>query len=822
MPQISQTQLCSVLNGKLYGTASGLVTSVSIDSRTVTDPSGTCFFALVGDRNDGHKYIPDLIRRGIKTLVVSSLSEEQKKLQDICFIEVENTLKALQNLARWNRGQHHCPVVGITGSNGKTIVKEWLYELLHQQLSIVRNPKSYNSQIGVPLSVWLMEKNYELAIFEAGISKPGEMQKLAEIIHPTVGIFTNIGEAHQENFSSLEEKTDQKLDLFEPADTIIYCRDHRLPASRIEKRFQQKKRIGWSFTDPSAPAFIKTEKTPDGTAFELLFRDKKYACTLSLSDPASIENTAHCLVFAASQGLLSDELLASVANLKPVAMRLEMKEGINQCKLINDYYNSDINSLSIALNFQSQQNVLSVKKKSLILSDIQQSGQPLQSLYQEVDRLLVANRIDRLIGIGTDISAHKNCFSTETEFYESTDTFLRNFLPSSFKEEIILLKGARQFHFERISSALQKKYHQTVLEIDLNRLVDNLNYYKSLLRPETKIVVMVKAFSYGSGTSEIARVLQFQQVDYLAVAVADEGIELRRAGIGLPIMVMNPEEHSFESMIEFRLEPNIYSLDLCRRFEAAVTRSAGSNYPVHIKLETGMNRLGFSSDADIRELAQIISMSKQLRVASVFSHLAGSDEEQHDAFTLSQTELFQKRASLITEKLDYKVLRHLLNSAGIERFAPFQFEMVRLGIGLYGVSAIQNKNIQTIGCLKTTVSQVKQIPAGETVGYGRRGKTERNSEIAVLPIGYADGYDRRLSNGVGRVFVRGQFAPIIGTICMDMCMVDVTGMNVQEGDEVEIIGDHVKLTDVARWIGTIPYEVLTSISQRVKRVYLQE
>ena len=822
MPKNSQTQLCSVLNGKLNNASDDLISQISIDSRTITDPSGTCFFALVGDRNDGHKYIPDLIRKGVKTFVVSSLSEEQKKLQDICFIVVDDTLKALQKLARWNREQYCYPVVGITGSNGKTIVKEWLYELLHRQLAIVRNPKSYNSQVGVPLSVWLMEKNYDLAIFEAGISKPGEMQNLAEIIRPTVGIFTNIGEAHQENFSNLEEKINQKLDLFKLADTIIYCRDQRLAVGRIEKRFHQKKLIGWSFSDSSASVYIKTEKTIDGTAFELSFQDKKYDCSLPLGDPASIENVAHCLVFAASQGLLSDEVLESVTNLKPVAMRLEMKEGINQCKLINDYYNSDINSLAIALNFQSQQNVLSVKKKSLVLSDIQQSGQQLQSLYQEVDHLLVANKIDRLIGIGADILAHKNCFSTETEFYESTDAFLQNFSASSFKEEIILLKGARQFHFERISSALQKKYHQTVLEINLNRLIDNLNYYKSLLRAETKIMVMVKAFSYGSGTSEIARVLQFQQVDYLAVAVADEGIELRRAGIGVPIVVMNPEEHSFESMVEFRLEPNIYSLDLYRRFAAAVARSAVSNYSVHIKLETGMNRLGFSSETDIRELAQMLSVSKQLRVASIFSHLAGSDEEKHDAFTHSQIEQFQQRASLITEQLDYKVLRHLLNSAGIERFANSQFEMVRLGIGLYGVSAVQNKNIQGISCLKTTVSQVKKVPAGETVGYGRRGKAEHDSEIAVLPIGYADGYDRRLSNGVGRVFVRGQFAPVIGTICMDMCMVDVTGMDVQEGDEVEIIGDHVKLTDVARWMGTIPYEVLTSISQRVKRVYLQE
>ncbi len=822
MPRISQQQLSAVLEGKLIGAGNSMVSSVSIDSRTITDPSETCFFALIGERNDGHKYISALIRKGVKTFVVSSIGKDQEKYQNICFIEVPDTLRALQKVARWNREQYYYPVIGITGSNGKTIVKEWLYELLHRQMNIVRNPKSYNSQVGVPLSVWLMKENYGLAIFEAGISKPGEMQRLAEIISPTVGVFTNIGEAHQENFSSMEEKIAQKLDLFETAETIIYSCDQALPASMIEKRFHHKKLVGWSFSEQSATIFIQTEKKPEGTVFQFSFQNKKYQCRIHLNDAASIENVAHCLVFAASQGWLSDETLQLVSALKPVAMRLEMKEGINQCRLINDYYNSDINSLSIALNFQLQQNVLSVKKKSLILSDIQQSGKQLENLYKEVNRLLVASKTDRMIGIGPEISAHKNCFTINSSFYESTDAFLQNFEPLSFKEEIVLLKGARPFHFERISSVLQKKYHQTILEINLNRLVDNLNIFKSQLRPDTRIMVMVKAFSYGSGSSEIARVLQFQQVDYLAVAVADEGIELRKAGIELPIVVMNPEEHSFESMIEFRLEPNIYSPGLYRRFAAAVERNATTYYPVHIKLETGMNRLGFSSEEEICELVQALSVNNQLLVASVFSHLAASDENVHDDFTMSQIERFKKLSSIITESLRYKILRHLLNSAGIERFPSCQFEMVRLGIGLYGVSAIQNKGIQTIGCLKTTVSQVRKVRAGETVGYGRKGKINRDSEIAILPVGYADGYHRRLGNGVGRVFVRGHFAPLIGNVCMDMCMIDVTGLNVQEGDEVELIGDRVKLTDVARWMETIPYEVLTGISQRVKRVYIQE
>jgi len=822
MPQISQTQLSVVINGKLIGNGNNLFSHISIDSRTIAEPAETCFFALAGERNNGHKYIPGLIRKGVKTFVVSAIPEEVKNYPGVCFVEVADTLKALQELAKWNREQYSYPVVGITGSNGKTIVKEWLYELLGRELTIVRNPKSYNSQVGVPLSVWLMDKTSGMAIFEAGISMPGEMQKLARIIRPDIGIFTNIGNAHQENFSSLEEKTAEKLKLFQSAETIVYCRDHRLSAGMIEKIFPEKKLVGWSFTDPSAALFFKTEKTDGGTKFSFSFQNKKQECLFPLTDQASVENVAHCLAFAACGELLSADVREAVKNLKPVAMRLEMKEGINQCKLINDYYNSDINSLAIALNFQSQQDVLSVKKKSLILSDIQQSGQQPEKLYAEVERLLVAHKIDRLIGIGPEISACKKCFSRETEFYENTDSFLRNYSPSAFKEEFILLKGARQFHFERISSALQKKYHQTVLEIDLNRLVGNLNFYRSKLRPETKIVIMVKAFSYGSGGSEIARVLQYQQVDYLAVAVADEGIELRRAGIEVPILVMNPEEHSFESMIEFRLEPNIYSLSLCHRFAEAVARNAASKYPVHIKIETGMNRLGFSTDEEIAGLAQFLSGNRYLKVASVFSHLAGADEKIHDSFTHQQAEIFQRRASIITEKMKYPILRHLLNSAGIERFPEFQFEMVRLGIGLYGISACEDKRVQVIGCLKTTVSQVKKVPAGNTIGYGRRGKVTCDSEIAILPIGYADGYDRRLGNGVGKVFIRGSFAPVIGNICMDMCMVNVTGLGVCEGDEVEIIGDHVRLADVARWMGTIPYEVLTGISQRVKRVYVQE
>ncbi len=822
MHQLSSQQLCSIVDGQISGNSEHFFSIISIDSRSVTEPDNSCFFAIVGERNDGHKYIADLLRRGVKTFVVQQIPAIQNLNTEACFIEVSDTLIALQKLARWNREQFDYPVIGITGSNGKTIVKEWLYELLHRERNIVRNPKSYNSQVGVPLSAWLLDKQYNMAILEAGISQPGEMQQLADIIQPTVGIFTNIGEAHQENFSDLKQKTEEKIKLFQTAETIIYCRDHELPSTLIEQTFAEKNLFGWSFTNPLSELYIQSRPHTGGTLFVLYSSGKEYRCQLPFNDQASLENMAHCLAFALSQHLLTPQILDAASGLQPVAMRLEMKEGINRCKLINDYYNSDINSLAIALNFQKQQDFQGLKRKTVILSDIQQSGQQPDLLYREVNQLLTANQIDRLIAIGPDMAAHRRCFSLPVSFFQRTDDFLQQLNPASFSEEIILLKGAREFQFERISSALQKKYHQTVLEINLNRLVDNLNVFKSQLRPETKIVVMVKAFSYGSGSAEIARILQFQQVDYLAVAVADEGIDLRRAGIDLPIIVMNPEEHSFESMIEFRLEPNIYSTDLYRRFVHAVARSAASQYPIHIKIETGMNRLGFANDQELKKLADELASNQLVKVASVFSHLAGADEALFDEFTDQQAESFIRRAAILADKLPYRFLRHLLNSAGIERFPQYQFEMVRLGIGLYGISTQGDKRISPISSLKTTVSQVKTVPAGQTVGYSRKGKVSEEMEIAVLPIGYADGYDRRMSNGNGKVFVGGQLVPVVGNICMDMCMVDVTGLDVKPGDQAEIIGDRVPLSEVARWMGTIPYEVLTNISPRVKRVYIQE
>jgi len=830
MPTISVSQVASIIKGKFSAsefTPDTMISSVVIDSRTVFNPGSSLFFALKTERNDGHKYIADLIHTGVCAFVVSEIYDEWLQSSWCSFILVENTLDSLQQFAEWNRLQYDIPVVGITGSNGKTIVKEWLFELM-QQHSVLRSPKSYNSQVGVPLSVWNLDTGYDLAIFEAGISKPGEMEHLQKIIRPTIGILTNIGEAHQENFTSKEQKLREKLQLFKTCDTIIYCKDQPLVESMVRSEINPSAKLfAWSFKDSSADLYIKLKEVENG--MEVIYSEPDFKSDaechnlfLPFQDEASIENAAHCLAFIISQHYANASVLESFGHLQPIAMRLEMKEGINNCLLINDYYNSDINSLQIALAFLNNHAKIPYSRKTVILSDIQQSGISDKQLYQDVARLLELNKVNHLIGIGPGIRKKAELFKLPAEFYETTDQFLEAFQPANFNQECILLKGARNFHFERLSSVLQKKYHQTMLEIDLNALVNNLNVFRSMLRPETRIMVMVKAFSYGSGMAEIARILQFHKVDYLAVAVADEGVELRQAGIDLPIVVMNPEEHSFENMIEFRLEPNIYSEDIMDAFRKVLQQNAVVRYPVHIKLDTGMHRLGFDSEESIRRLVAKLTSQEQMLVRSVFSHLAGADEQMHDEFTRNQITKFQQLSAMITDKLPYKIFRHILNSAGIERFHEFQMEMVRLGIGLYGVSASGNRQIQSISRLKTSISQIRTIPAGQTVGYSRKGVVTRDSQIAILPIGYADGYDRRLSNGVGKVFVKGKVVPIIGNICMDMCMIDVTGLQVAVGDEVELMGEHILVSGLAQTIGTIPYEILTGISQRVKRVYLQE
>ena len=818
-------EIAGILGGKVHykGLSPGYpVTQVAVDSRTLYNAGNVIFFALRGVRNDGHQYISALAERGVRVFVVTEGLPFTPPDYG-AWIATADSLEALQTLAAIHRLQFTFPVVGITGSNGKTVVKEWLHDLLSHRFSIVRSPKSYNSQTGVPLSVLHMQQLNTLAIFEAGISLPGEMEKLERIISPEVGILTNIGDAHQENFESLEQKTLEKLTLFRNAHQLVFCADQEATAL-LARGFCQCHGIEpvvWSSAGRPADLHFTVNPGEGNTFMEASWRGNTTSLTIPFSDASSLENCCHCFATIVALGEDASEYTAGFSHLEFLTMRLELKRGINSCLLLNDFYNSDINSLEIALSVLNRQAEKNHLEKVVILSDIRQSGFPERELYGQVNRFLTDAGVETIIGIGSGLKRSEALFSMRKQFYGSTAEFIAAFRPAAWSRAAILIKGARDFRFEEISALLQQKAHQSIMEIDLDALRENLNLYRSLLRPETRIMVMVKAFSYGSGDVEIAKLLQFARVDYLAVAVTDEGRELRNAGITMPIIVMNPEYHSFQQIIDYRLEPNLYSTGLVRQFGTVADHNALHHFPVHLKIDTGMNRLGLKSDVEVTEMISFFRENGQLRLQSVFSHLAASEDSSMDAFTLGQIGRFREVAERIVSSLDYPVERHILNSAGIERFGTYQFEMVRLGIGLYGVTTTRLP-LKPVGRLKSTISQVKEVTPGETVGYNRAGKVKRPSLIAVIPMGYADGLDRRLGNGNGRGFINGKFAPIAGNVCMDMCMADVTEIPCHPGNEVEFFGNHLSISEVAAAAGTIPYEILTGISQRVKRVYIQE
>ncbi len=824
------------------------------DSRSLSYPEETLFFALQTSLNDGHKYIPDLYKAGVRNFVIQHNIPEQEKLTGANFLLVDDSLTALQELAAGHRAQFDIPVIGITGSNGKTIVKEWLYQLLNKDFNIVRSPRSYNSQIGVPLSVWQLDKKTELGIFEAGISQVSEMERLENIIKPTVGILTNIGDAHQENFSSLKEKCLEKLKLFKNSRLLIYDADNEIIEDAVNTSGYSFEKFGWSRKNPEAPLFIKhIEKENDHTSIDFIFDEKENRITIPFDDEASIENAIHCLatVLVLSFGAVFDYVVAkskspdlqiqsralfltrrsqrlrrtlnlqTFKNLEPVAMRLDVKKGINHCILINDTYNSDINSLDIALDFMYRRSVDNKMKSILILSDILQSGVPNDIFYAKVAELIQKKQIRHIIGIGKNISGQAGKFDIEKEFYPTTEAFLQSGKIHQFHNSIILIKGSRSFAFEKISEQLEEKIHETMLEVDLDAIIHNFKYFRSKLKPETKIICMVKAFGYGVGSYELAKTLQDQGCDYLAVAVADEGDELRKEGISMPVIVMNPEMNSFNTLFDNHLEPEIYSFRILNAMLKEAEKRGITQYPVHIKLDTGMHRLGFE-EKEMRELIQILNNQSYLKVRSVFSHLAGSDSPQHDEYTIHQLTLFDSLANRLEEALSYPVMKHTLNSAGIERFPQYQSDMVRLGIGLYGISAVDKHALRNVATLKTTILQIKDRKKDETVGYNRKGVLSRDSRIACLPIGYADGLDRKLSNRKGFVYIAGKRCPVIGNICMDLCMADVTDTNAKEGDTAIIFGKEITLEEIANQLDTIPYEILTSISPRVKRVYFKE
>ena len=792
------------------------------DSRSLCFPEETLFFAIKTGRNDGHKYIPELYKRGVRNFVVERVPEDAGSLfPGSNFLKVVKPVEALQRLAERHRDEFNIPVIGITGSNGKTVVKEWLYQLLSPSFTITRSPRSYNSQVGVPLSVWLMHERTQIGIFEAGISEPGEMASLHDIIQPTIGVITNIGDAHQENFATLADKCNEKLKLFHDAKVIVYPADDTVIDSCIKSSNFKGVRLSWSTTDKDAALYVKDISKKDiCTTVSYIYKGKEGQYTLPFIDEASINNSVTCAAVALHLGLSTETIAGRMEDIEPVAMRLEVKAGQHGCTLINDSYNSDINSLDIALDFMNRRPDHAGRKRTLILSDICQSGKEGDDLYKEVSALAKERGVEKFIGIGPDIMEHAGCIDIEEKyFFNGTSEFAASKIFESLRNEVILLKGARNFGFDRLTELLEQKVHETILEVNLDAVVNNLNHFRSFLKPTTKMVCMVKANAYGSGAVEVAKTLQDHRVDYLAVAVADEGVTLRKAGITANIMIMNPEMTAFKTMFDYDLEPEVYSFRLLDTLIAAAGKEGITGYPVHIKLDTGMHRLGFNPEKDIDELITRLKGQNAIIPRSVFSHFVGSDSDDFDNFSAMQFERFDKASLKLQNAFTHKILRHIDNSAGIEHFPERQLDMCRLGLGLYGIDSRDNSIINNVCTLKTTILQMRRVPKEETVGYSRKGRLTRDSMIAAIPIGYADGLDWHLGNGHGYCLVNGKPAPYVGNICMDVAMIDVTGIDCKEGDTVEIFGNNLPVTVLSDILGTIPYEVLTAVSDRVKRVY---
>jgi alanine racemase len=824
----SISEIAEIIGGELHSSTNenAPIKELLIDSRKLINTDQCVFFALNSKRNDGHNYIKALYKRGLRNFVVHQLPKQEEYLQKANYIIVKDTLNALQKLGAHHRSTMDYPVIGITGSNGKTVVKEWVFQALQSDKNIIRSPKSFNSQIGVPLSVWQMKAKHDLAIIEAGISEPEEMERLQKIIQPDIGIFTNIGEAHGENFINKTHKAGEKLKLFTKVKILIYSPDQRNIQEVLirSELLETVKSFTWSYEQIADVRVQNIVKEPHQSTIYATYKNEEINITIPFIDDASIENIMHTWCLMLYLGYDQKSIQKRLLRLTPVAMRLELKDGINNCSIINDSYNSDLNSLKIALDFLSQQNQHS--QKTLILSDILQSSMNEMDLYEEIGQLIHEKNISKFIGIGSSLKKQADKFNLEKYFFNNTKDFLEHFSFSSFKNESILLKGARCFEFEQISKALQQQSHQTVLEINLDHMLSNLNHFKSKLKKDTKLMLMVKAFSYGSGSFEIANIMQYHRADYLAVAYADEGVELRKAGISLPIMVMSPDEESMDSILKHDLEPEIYSFRILSALEKAIRKNIHpKNKPVriHIKLDTGMHRLGFE-EKDIEGLIKMVQKNELLHIQSVFSHLAASDETSQNDFTQQQFARFTKMSDKIQEASKHPVIKHILNSAGISRFPEYQMDMVRLGMGLYGFSPLESEQnkLLNINKLKTIITQIKHIKKGDSVGYSRSFIADKDIIIATIPIGYADGIHRFLGNGKYNMNIQGKAAPTIGNICMDMCMLNITGIDCKEGDEVVVFENQKQINSITKIGQTIPYEILTGISQRVKRIYFKE
>ncbi len=814
-------EIAQVIGAQRRGTAAATINWLLIDSRSLCFPDETLFFALKTEKNDGHKYIEELYRRGVRNFVVEDIplpvsSMAAGALGGCNFLVVKSPLQALQDLAAYHRSKLNIPVIGITGSNGKTTVKEWLYQLLSPDFNVCRSPRSYNSQVGVPLSVWLISPHNDVALIEAGISQPGEMAKLERIVKPTIGVMTNLGAAHQENFLSYDIKCAEKLQLFQNSQKVVLNTDNVTVLHAAEALPECVERVKLEVRN--------VEKENDHAIVHFEYQGSVGQYTIPFIDDASIENSITCFstVLTLGMGLSLETLCDRMSKLEPVAMRLEVKAGKNGCTLINDSYNSDVQSLDIALDFMCRRPETRKQHRTLILSDILQSGESAKSLYSRVAQMAASRGIEKVIGVGEELSACADYFPMKHYMFRTTEALIRSEEFNALSNEFILIKGARQFRFDKVSDLLTLKVHQTILEVNLNALVNNVRYYRRFMNPETKMVCMVKASGYGVGSLETSKTLQDNGVDYLAVAVADEGADLREAGITANIMIMNPETTSFKMLFDYRLEPEVFSFDLLEQLIHAAEKEGITNFPIHIKLDTGMHRLGFNPQTEMPRLIERLQRQTALVPCSVFSHFVGSDGDEFDAFSRQQFKLYDEASRQLQAAYSHKIIRHICNSAGIEHFPEYHLDMVRLGLGLYGINARNNQILNNVATLKTTILQIRDVPKGDSIGYSRRTILERDSRIAAIPIGYADGLNRHLGNRGCYCLVNGQKADYVGNICMDVCMIDVTGIDCKEGDQVEIFGDNLPVTVLSDALGTIPYEVLTCISNRVQRVYVQE
>ena len=818
--QYKISEIARIVGAERVGSVEMTINWLLIDSRSLCFPEETLFFALKTQKNDGHKYIDELYRRGVRNFVVENRdhvrTENWDYHPDANFLIVSNPLEALQTLAAHHRQQFDTPVIAITGSNGKTTVKEWLYQLLCPDYNVCRSPRSYNSQVGVPLSIWLMNKHHDLAIIETGISEPGEMERLQRIVRPTIGVMTNLGTAHQENFLSYDIKCTEKMQLFKDCSKVV-----------INSKSTTIARCASLLPDSVERVHLNVrniEKDNNHATVHFEYMDVAGQYTINFIDDAAIENSITCFstVLALKPDFNVHELCRRMAMLEQVAMRLEVKDGKHGCTLINDSYNSDEHSLDIALDFMSRRPETHRQHRTLILSDILQTGESPRSLYSRVAQMADSRGIEKAILVGEELYECAEYFPMRHYAFRTTEDLMASEVFANLRDEFILIKGARKYRFDKVCDLLSLKVHQTILEVNLNALRKNVAYYRQFMKRETKMVCMVKASAYGVGSLETSKTLQDAGVDYLAVAVADEGADLRKAGITSNIMIMNPEMTSFKMLFDYRLEPEVFSFELLDALVRAAEKEGITNFPVHIKLDTGMHRLGFDPEKDMPRLIDRLTRQTALVPCSVFSHFVGSDGDQFDEFSHHQFQLFDKGSKMLQAAYSHKILRHICNSAGIEHFPQYHLDMVRLGLGLYGINSRNNATIHNVATLKTTILQIRDVKAGDSIGYSRKTFLTRDSRIAAIPIGYADGLDRHLSNRACYCLVNGQKADYVGNICMDVCMIDVTDIDCKVGDKAIIFGDDLPVTVLSDVVGTIPYEILTGISTRVQHIYIQE